>query len=55
MIKNPVTNEIGYCIIEEDRLDGTLSLSILIGQHGISAYLESLNFDFEDLDLYGLY
>lgn len=50
IIKDPVTNVLGYCIIEEDRLDGTLSLSILIGQHGISAYLESLNFDFEDLD-----
>lgn len=50
IIKDPLTEQLGYCIIEEDQLDGTLSLSILTGQQGLAAYFESLNFDIEDLE-----
>lgn len=49
LIEDPVTKLIGYCVVEEDPLDGTLGVSILQGQAGICAYLESLNYDCEEM------
>ena len=50
LIEDPVTKMMGYCVVEQDPLDGTLMINILHGQAGMRAYLESLNYDFEELE-----
>lgn len=50
LIEDPVTKMMGYCVVEQDPLDKTLMISILHGQAGMHAYLESLNYDFEELE-----
>lgn len=50
LIEDSVTKMMGYCVVEQDPLDGTLMINILHGQDGMRAYLESLNYDFEELE-----
>ncbi len=45
-IEDPVSKQIGYCVIKEDVFEEEFSIKVLLGKEGLMAYLESLNYDF---------